>query len=175
MGESGRVTLYTWWCCSCGVTRVLWTEIACPMPPGFWLINIYRYTSHTSSVVATASLLLSHCQPEGRFLVKHRCQLSPHCTRLAVLKVNPLPATLWIWPQIERSNSRSGSWWEDLSAVKEVILENSSKKNKLFFNIEIVFYKPGYYNTLNHKLQRSYNMQRQWPVRGVVDTMTLNS
>ena len=43
------------------------------------------------------------------------------------------------------------------------------------FNIEIVFYKPGYYNILNHKLQRSYNLQRQWPVRGVVDTIMLNS
>ena len=25
--------------------------------------------------------------------------------------------------------------------------------NKLFFNIEILFYKPGYYDTLNYKLQ----------------------
>ena len=74
-----------------------------------------------------------------------------------------------------RKVKQSGSCWEYLSAVKEVISENSSKKNKLFFNIKIVFYKPNYYNTLNHKLQSSYNMQRQWLIWSVVNTITLNS
>ena len=35
-----------------------------------------RYTSHTSPLVARALLLLSQYRPEGRFLVKHRCQQS---------------------------------------------------------------------------------------------------